>query len=126
MTRRFHRLQLAVLLLVMIALAIWTISEERAAQHARDDANAKAAVLHRLCSGTKMAMDADEAAFRGNDAARREAAYRQFYEGDALYHSSASIQYCINVLPPLSMDCWLNKNWTCLADLAHQIRNAIP
>lgn len=75
----------------------------------------------RFCSASKMAMEEDIRAFESGDTQRQEAAYNRFFEGHQLYHSAESLQYCLEELPEMPVECELNKNWKCLADLARKI-----
>jgi hypothetical protein len=82
----------------------------------------------RLCMATKMAMQDDRRAFLSGDPKQQDAAYVRFYGSDALYHGEASIAYCLDEakIPKMPLECQLNKDWKCLADVAAKIEQALP
>jgi hypothetical protein len=84
--------------------------------------------LDRFCIATRDAVRQDRRAFEGNDQGARERAYERFYEGSAMHHNSESIAMCLaseSALPPLPLDCRLNRDWACLARLAGQIERLL-
>lgn len=126
---RLTRRRVAVLLvtalgLVALAVMLYKLDGYLARRHAaRAHAQTK---YHQLCLGSKIAMRTDRDAFLSNDEELREEALSRFYEGQALYHSAASLLYCTDKLPELPPQCWLDKDWACLARVADQIERSLP
>lgn len=81
--------------------------------------------LQQFCTGVTDAMRQDEGAFLGSDVPSRERAYARFYEGDVMYHSAQSVMYCLDEIPDMPLGCQMNKDWPCLARIAHQIRQSL-
>jgi hypothetical protein len=109
-----------VILLPLCSLVVWAAVR---ASHKNDAAAEK---LQWLCIGAKDAMRQDAMAFEGSDDTAREAAYQRFYEGQTMYHSAQSLQYCLDTLPEMPLGCQLNKDWACLAKLAWAIHRSLP
>lgn len=91
-------------------------------------AEARVKRLDHFCHATRDAIRQDRRALESGDVARQEEAFARFYEGRVMYHNSASIALCLEAetdLPPISLDCRLDKNWSCLAQLAARIEQQL-
>ena len=94
----------------------------------RCSADRKSAVCDRItakheefCAGVKLAMQDDERDFLSGNPARQDAAYDRFYASQIMFHNAASIGMCVAEIPDVPLACTVNKNWRCLADIAHRI-----
>lgn len=81
--------------------------------------------LDEFCAKTRMGVNQDRQAFESDDPLRREAAYERFYDSDVIYHNTESMLMCLDNLPKLPLGCNLNKNWSCLADVAREIETQL-
>lgn len=79
-----------------------------------------------FCAKTRMGVSEDRQAFENDDPLKREAAYERFYDSAVMYHNTESVLMCLGFLPKLPLGCNLNKNWSCLADVAREIEGALP
>lgn len=110
---------MGVCMLGIVAIAILMHHHEKALERDRD-------MLHRFCAASRMAIEQDEADLRSDDPTRRDTAFINFYESDKLYHSEASLQYCLAPVPALPLQCRLDRDYTCLAKVAHEIASQLP
>ena len=79
-----------------------------------------------FCIATRDAVRTNRRAFEGDDLLKREAAYERFYDSRVMYHNVDSMLMCVDAVPPLTLGCWLNKDWRCLAELARDIERLFP
>lgn len=49
----------------------------------------------------------------------------RFYRGGAMYHNDKSFAMCIDNVPELPRECWLNKDWKCLTETARKVHKAL-
>lgn len=112
----------ALAIIIFSVMSVMLFRSDAAKQH---DLDTLVTRQREFCMAVKLSVEQDRQDFESGDARRQDAAYLRFYEGQIMYHNVPSILMCVATVPELPLDCRLNKNWHCLADLARTIETSL-
>lgn len=120
MKRKIFLFALGVAIVGLISLCYWN------PYYVNAETKEKARLFDRFCSATRSAMREDGAAFANGTLPDREEALRRFYTSNAVYHGNQSVALCLNdQLPTTPSECFLAKDWSCLAEFARSIERSL-
>lgn len=119
--------RLGIGLVILISIGFMALGT-RAGLSRREETQSLRNVQRDFCTKTQLSLRDDARDFRDSDVLKREIALARFSESNIMYHNIDSILMCATTSGFTSteyLDCWLNKKFSCLANLADQARASV-